>query len=279
VRTLFRLVLGISLLFSLFIMLSHGVFSYRKALLFVAGGSRGAHFWEKWAPGVEYRDIAVGRSTDGEQHLKMVRFAPDRIKVSILYAKTYGERSMTVKEMVEHSGAFAGINASYFDEYDRPLGYLKVKGREINDYIATAIVYSGLVAIKNGKVVIEHRDTFHPLHYDEALQVGPRLVAAGTGTTGIQNTIDYKKRARRAGIAIDENGSPVVYITSPISADMNWNELREVLLGAEDRGGIKPRDVLNLDGGGSTQLYIKTGKLNVSEGYSKVPVAIGFFTR
>jgi exopolysaccharide biosynthesis protein len=279
VRTLFRLVLGIALLFSLFIMLSHGVFSYRKALLFVAGGASESHFWERWAPGVEYRDIAVGRGSDGAQHLKMVRFAPEKIRAAILYARNYGEHKMTVREMVERSGAFAGINASYFDEYDRPLGYLKIRGREINDYIATAIVYSGLVALKNGKVTIEHRDTFHPLHFDEALQVGPRLIAAGTCTSGLQNTIDYKKRARRAGIAIDEKGNSVIYITSPLSADMNWNELREVLRGAEDRGGIKPLDVLNLDGGSSTQLYIRTGKLNVNEGYAKVPVAIVFFNR
>ena len=47
----------------------------------------------------------------------------------------------------------------------------------------------------------------------------------------------------------------------------------------EFRIGINPGDVMNLDGGSSTQLCVRAGKINFSEGFAEVPVAIGFFRR
>jgi len=255
------------------------VFSQKEiSFSFLAGDSKNQR-WEKVADGVEYRYVKTVDRDDENQGLKMVRLDQSRVKAKILYAEDYGAAMLTVKEMVEKSGAIAGINANYFDEKDRPLGYLKVKGREINDYIATPIIYSGIFAIQKGKGSILHRDVFHPLSCEEALQVGPRLIAEGSYTQGLNDTIDYRQRARRAGIAVDKKGRIVLFITSPPSAAMNWKELRALLMSSEKKGGIAPRDVMNLDGGGSTQLCVQAGKFSVQEGYARVPVAIGFFER
>ncbi len=275
---LYRLLLVVPFVILIFSMRSNQGFSYGKALAFL--GKNPVPSWNAPVKGVEYREACVdGEGSGSERFLKMLRIDQDLMKVRILYAHDYGATAMTVKELAEKSGAVAAINGGYFDEYDKPLGYLKVKGREINDYIATPLIYSGVFSVKNGKATIFHRDTFHPLSCDEALQAGPRLIYDGILTTGVDRTIDYKKEARRAGIAIDKKGRVVAFITSPSSAEINWKDLRTFLMRKENEGGIEPRDVMNLDGGSSTQLYIKAGKLNKEEGYAKVPVVIGFFKR
>jgi len=275
---LYRLLLVVPFVVLIFSMRGNQGFSYGKALAFLSRSPVPA--WTSPVRGVEYREVSFeGDGSGSERALRMVRFDQDFIKVRILYAHDYSATAMTVKELAEKSGAIAAINGGYFDEYDKPLGYLKVKGREVNDYIATPIIYSGMLSVRNGKASIFHRDTFHPASCDEALQAGPRLVFDGILTTGVERTIDYKKEARRAGIAIDKKGRVVAFITSPPSSEMNWKDLRAFLMRSEKEGGIEPKDVMNLDGGSSTQLYVKAGKLNKEEGYAKVPVVIGFFRK
>jgi exopolysaccharide biosynthesis protein len=280
VNAITRILLCISLLFVLVFCASRGVFpSWHGIGLPGLFGQGQVYKWSALAEGMEYREVRASGSQGDEGSLKMVRLDPHEIKVKILYARNFGAQSLSVKEMVERSGALAGINASYFDEHERPLGYLKVKGSEVNDYIATPIIYSGIFAVKGGRASIQHRDNFHPLSFDEALQCGPRLVAEGKGTTGIQNTIDYRKPARRSGVAIDRKGRIVIYITSPLSTAMNWKDLRDLLLSPADQGGIDPADCMNLDGGSSTQIYAKGAKMAIQEGAAMVPVGIGFFRR
>jgi len=274
----YRLLLVVPFVVLIFSMRSNQGFSIGKALAFL--GKSPAPSWSSPVKGVEYREVCVdGEGSGSEKFLKMLRIDQNLIKVRILYAHDYGATAMTVKELAEKSGALAAINGGYFDEYDKPLGYLKVRGREVNDYIATPLIYSGVFAVKNGKAAIYHRDKFHPMSCDEALQAGPRLVYDGILTTGVERTIDYKQEARRAGIAIDKKGRVVAFITSPPQSEMNWKDLRTFLMRNEKDGGINPMDVMNLDGGGSTQLYVKAGTMNKEEGYAKVPVVIGFFKR
>jgi exopolysaccharide biosynthesis protein len=275
---LYRLLFVVPFVVLIFSMRGNQGFSYGKALAFFSRST--VPSWTSPVKGLEYREVSFeGEGSGSERALRMVRFDQDFIKVRILYAHDYGATAMTVKELAEKSGAIAAINGGYFDEYDKPLGYLKVKGREVNDYIATPIIYSGMLSVRNGKASIFHRDTFHPASCDEALQAGPRLVYDGIATTGVERTIDYKKEARRAGIAIDKKGRVVAFITSPPSAEMNWKDLRTFLMRSEKEGGIEPKDVMNLDGGSSTQLIVKAGKLSKEEGYAKVPVVIGFFRK
>jgi hypothetical protein len=57
-----------------------------------------------------------------------------------------------------------------------------------------------------------------------------------------------------------------------------WPELQELFSAAPWQ--IQVADLLNLDGGGSAQLYVKAGKFEeLVTGTAEVPVAIGFFNR
>jgi len=141
------------------------------------------------------------RLSDGlnDEFLYFIRIDSSLYDARILSAEKLGSKTLTVREIAEKAGACAVINASYFDENDNPLGYLKIKGKVINDYIAEPIIYSGMLAVFHGSIKILHRDNFQSSNYGEALQAGPRLIAGGKPTVGIENTIDYKKKGEACG--------------------------------------------------------------------------------
>ena len=59
---------------------------------------------------------------------------------------------------------------------------------------------------------------------------------------------------------------------------LSFVELQELF--ANGKWQLDTPELLNLDGGGSAQLYFKSGRLEESvPGTSEVPVAIGFFIK
>jgi hypothetical protein len=67
-------------------------------------------------------------------------------------------------------------------------------------------------------------------------------------------------------------------VADSILGGLYWPELQEIFSDASWH--IQVVDLLNLDGGGSAQIYIKTAKFeDLVAGTSEVPVAVGFFRR
>jgi hypothetical protein len=57
-------------------------------------------------------------------------------------------------------------------------------------------------------------------------------------------------------------------------------QTQQLLLGPEATGGVRPRAVLNLDGGSSTQMLVQAGGVKVNLlGYTGVPVGLAAFER
>jgi uncharacterized protein YigE (DUF2233 family) len=96
---------------------------------------------------------------------------------------------------------------------------------------------------------------------DEAIQCGPRLVIDGY----IPDF--YPEISARSGIGIDPSGRIVLAVT-----EQGELTLRQFALALKAFGCV---DALNLDGGPSTQLFLKAGKtlLDVPGGYG-VPTAL-----
>jgi len=70
----------------------------------------------------------------------------------------------------------------------------------------------------------------------------------------------------------------VIAVADSLLGGLYWPELQEIFSAAPWQ--IQVTDLLNLDGGGSAQLYAKAGKFEeLVAGTSEVPVAIGFFNR
>jgi uncharacterized protein YigE (DUF2233 family) len=84
--------------------------------------------------------------------------------------------------------------------------------------------------------------------------------------------------ARRSVIGVDREGRLIIGVTDAVLGGLSFAELQELFTGAKWQ--LDTPDLLNLDGGGSAQLYVKAGKFEEwVAGTAEVPVAIGFFAK
>jgi hypothetical protein len=233
----------------------------------------------KWYPlhnGIEQRQIRLERSEPNYSfELKLFRFDTRTVTPRILRSSQYQLKGADVKTLVQQSGAIAAINASYFDEKGRALGFLKVGAQEINRNVSHGSLFTGLFGVRNFSPFIVHRDHFESANADEALQCGPLLLRQGKALEVVRG---HGRHSRRSVIGIDDEQRLVIGITAVVLGGLSWTELQELFSSPHWR--LQTADLLNLDGGGSAQLYFKTAKLEeFIPGASEVPVAIGFFAR
>lgn len=232
--------------------------------------------WRSIHKGVEQRKIAFLRSEPNYTlELKLLRFDPKLIGARVLSSGDFQAKSATAKVFVEKSGAIAAINANYFDERGRPLAYLKTTEKEINRTVSKHALYTGVFAIVDGRPAVMGRDDFIPAQAGEALQSGPLLLNRGAPVETMRGLSRY---ARRAVLGMDKQGRIVIGVTDAVLGGLSFVELQELF--SEAKWQLDTPELLNLDGGGSAQLYFKSGRLEESvPGTSEVPVAIGFFVK
>ena len=231
--------------------------------------ARLARPWQPLGSGIEHRVVEVG-----SVQMHQVRMDPTRARLDILYAPSLGSHHDSVGSMARQKGAMAAINASYFGTDDRPLGYLKFGGKAVVPSIATGAAFTAVFCMRGARARIVPREQFRPQDADLALQAGPRLVAGGKPTQGLRETRSF----RQSGIAVAQDGRVIIYATDGFYRGLTWEETRTVLTGPEGEGGIAPRDVLNLDGGSSSQMYVNMpGRAAILTGMgTPVPVGIAF---
>jgi len=232
--------------------------------------------WRAIQKGVEYRKLAFERSEPSSTlELKLLRLDAKIIAAKILTAADFQLKSANAKTFVEKSGAFAAINANYFDDKGRALAYLKTGTQEINRNLSKHALYTGVFAVHDATPMVLHRDDFQPAQAGEALQAGPLLLNHGAPVDIMSGLGRY---ARRAVIGVDKEGRIIVGVTDAVIGGLGFAELQELFSNAKWQ--LNTPGLLNLDGGGSAQLYIKSGKFEeFVAGTAEVPVAIGFYTR
>jgi hypothetical protein len=232
--------------------------------------------WKVIQRGIEFRKMVLERSEPSHSiDLKLLRFDTGLVIPRILRAAQLQLKSANVKTFAEKNGALATINGSYFDTEGKPLAFLKIASQAINPRIAKNSLYTGVFSIKDHQPLISQRDVFIPERADEGLQSGPLLLLRGASqtVTGIPS-----RASRRALIGIDQEQRLVIAVADSLLGGLHWPELQEIFSAAPWQ--IQVTDLLNLDGGGSAQLYVKAGKFEeLVAGTAEVPVAIGFFNR
>lgn len=232
--------------------------------------------WRTVQKGVEQRKLALVRAEPNHQlELKLLRFDRQFITARVLASSEWQWKGATAKSFVEKSGAIAAINANYFDERGRPLAYLKSENKEINRAVSKHALYTGVFTVIDGNPAVLHRDDFTPAQASAAVQSGPLLLNRGAPVETMRGLGRY---ARRTVIGIDKDGRMIIAVTDAVLGGLSFVELQELFSNAKWQ--LDTPDLLNLDGGGSSQLYFKSGKLEESvPGTSEVPVAIGFFVK
>jgi uncharacterized protein YigE (DUF2233 family) len=232
--------------------------------------------WKSVQKGIESRKITFERSEPGYTlDLKLLRFDSQWITARLLRAAQYQLKAASAMTFVEHSGAVAAINANYFDTDGKPLAFLKAGGQAINPRVSRSSLYTGVFGVKDQRPFISHRDDFLSEQADEAMQSGPLLLLRGApqAVTGVP-----LRANRRALIGIDKEQRVTIAVTDNLIGGLFWAELQEIFSAGSWQ--VQAQDLLNLDGGGSAQLYIKAGKFEeFVAGTVEIPVAIGFFAK
>ncbi|MDP9291947.1 MAG: phosphodiester glycosidase family protein [Verrucomicrobiota bacterium] len=157
---------------------------------------------------------------------------------------------LTLAEAMQKESALAGINGGYFHPDRTPLGLLVTAGKLIHP-LERARLLSGLLVVRGGRVTL-----LRPAEYprdstpDEAIQAGPFLLDQGHVVAGLESS---HRAARTVICALGKKGFALVSVDSATLA-----EAAEMLAvqGVVDDG--KPQRALNLDGGSSTGLWVRT---------------------
>ena len=228
--------------------------------------SRGttAVVWKTLAPGAER-----GISGDATDRLEMFRFDLDRYDAEVVVggrARQAGARVWmpgarhSAAELLHRAGTsqvVAVVNGGFFDDRGRSLGLRLIHG-------AAAVPFRdhvdwGVFTVADRRARIVHsRDFAVASNIQAAIQVGPRILIAGT-VPSLKPQL-----ARRTAVAIDRGGKSVTLIVADAPVDAAVLGSRLASLGFDS--------ALLLDGGPSTQIAValggsRAGALEIPGGY------------
>lgn len=197
---------------------------------------RVAPSWKRVAPGVEMRRWNAEHE-DGTVAVVALRTRPAHVRI-------VAGATLDAAAWRRKAGALAAINGGFFDPSGRSLGLRVARGRRLSRLHPADW---GVFAVRHERARIVHtRDFTSRRGVSEAIQCGPRLVVDG-------RPLRLKPQwARRSGIGVRRDGQVVVAVADGAMSFRAWAALWAA------RDGLGCRDALNLDGGGSTQMSLRS---------------------
>jgi uncharacterized protein YigE (DUF2233 family) len=215
--------------------------------------------WQEISPGVQMRRWHV--TVEGLRvPIVAVRAAASRFRVDT-------GATLDVATWRRRMAGAAVANGGFFDTDGRTLGLRIARGKQISPLRSAdwGVFY---VSPKGARIVHTREwagwSKRVKSRVREAVQCGPRLVVDG-------RVLHLKPQwARRTGVGIMRDGRIVLAVTEDEMSFAAWAALWA------RRDGLNCVDALNLDGGGSTQLAIRTAKTTYDVGGAwPVPDVVG----
>ncbi len=202
--------------------------------------------WEQISQGVERRPLP---EVSGE----LVRFDLERFRVDVEVPGP--EAARTAEALRKERGAAAVTNGGFFDERGRSLG-LRIGGGRTFVKLRPRVDWGVLVMRGTRAAIVHSRDFVADPAIEAAVQVGPRILVAG------EPTRLKPQRARRTAVALDKAGRFLTLVVTRDGAEAGALARALAALGLHS--------ALMLDGGPSTQLSARIGKLalDIPGGYA-----------
>lgn len=224
--------------------------------------------WRRLAVGVHWRLVRLTRPTGlFSASLRVYRFDPAHFDLQVVH---YSSPATARQALQVKPRAVAAINANFFTPQGRPLGLVIAQGRVIHRMrrINSGVLWSG-----RGRVGISHASRFLAQGVRTAVQAWPRLMADGRPTQGVKNA---GQRHRRSLAGVDRAGRLLLAVTEGLTGGLSLREVQMIF----DLPGFNVRDLLNLDGGRSTQLSVRIGGHDYHlSGFDSVPVLLAVIKR
>ncbi|MFP6868059.1 MAG: phosphodiester glycosidase family protein [Nitrospinota bacterium] len=224
----------------------------------------GINTWRTIGPGMEVRKIQIRFEDGTTSRMTAARLDPDQFDIRLRWQAGKNIRSEAVRIIAQMTKAAVVVNAGYFDEKGRPLGYFRTADTIFNSRLLfrgrRRALHLGAVfyVLKgSGKVGIATREDFDSKGVREAFQAGPYLVRGGRPDPGLDAYREYRRADRRTILAFGEKGRLIFMVSEEIGRGISWCELQNFLVRSEPDGGLGAIEAMNLDGGSSSQLVVQ----------------------
>ena len=214
---------------------------------------------EKIAPGLIWKSSHTILNDSVPQNINILLVNLHKRTISISYDP---ERNVKTSQQASAANGIAAVNGGFFNiKNGGSVTYIRT-GRKIVDS-DTAKKWSrnanmtGAVLIRSGREILIEKikpDAWYNSHpeFEDVLVTGPLLVENGKMVTLPKTSLVISKHPRTA--AGTRNSKKVILITldgrTGEAAGMTLSELSELML------LLRCRDAVNLDGGGSTTMWI-----------------------
>ena len=156
-------------------------------------------------------------------------------------------------EALAAGGCVAGTNGGYFTEEFDPLGLLVSDGRVIHPMLPRSRLLTGTLVVADHHISLRRNGAEGSAagkHVRQAIQCGPFLVEDRRPVPGLNGV----RAARRTAVFTDGGGRWGLVVCSPVTLEEFGVILADPALLP---GGLKISRALNLDGGGSTALWVR----------------------
>ncbi len=220
--------------------------------------------WSQVAPGLEIRYEHWKSAGPDEDTVTISRFDLHYFHVGVGYQPS---QPLSLANWQQQTGAVAVFNGGYFDLHNRATGLVISDGQS---YGTSYPDFGGLLAVDaQGNVILRSlsRQPYDPTteELQQATESSPMLVLDGKRTQFHANA----SSSRRTVIALDTAGR-LLFILSPGST-LTLDEMADVISASD----LHLQTALNLDGGASTGMYIKTDTQNITiDSISTLPIVI-----
>lgn len=173
------------------------------------------------------------------------------------------KRTITSRHAAKHK-AVAAINGSFFDMQEHnPICFLRIDGKRLGinepgtDPVNRKYYQTGTIVIVNGTPIIlrtqPSRKWEDLIPYTDVMTAGPLLIYHGEQQPMRNDRTFVTNRHNRTALGIKDDGTIVLFTVDgrfKESAGMSLPELIKTL------SWLGCRDAINLDGGGSTTMYL-----------------------
>jgi uncharacterized protein YigE (DUF2233 family) len=203
--------------------------------------------WQTLRPGLSYRQLTPPNAFPWSK-IHVFRIAPNSHQLQI--AVVPAGASSNVRSLAQKHQALIAMNGGFFNPNFKPIGLRISEGKQLSSLKKTS--WFGVFYLREGKpYVVSVRDYVPDPAINFAIESGPRLV--------IKGEIPHLKAgfADRTALGIDRHGAIILLVSE--HALIGTQQLAELMAASPQEGGLDCLDALNLDGGGSSQLYANIG--------------------